>query len=251
MSDNQNNIIRRECLLSAHSLTKKYNSAYVVKDVDLDVYPGEIVGLLGPNGAGKTTFFYMITGLIPADSGSIKIDGSDVTKMPMYRRARLGISYLPQEASIFRGLTVEENILAVLEVHEQDKKKRRERLESLLSEFKITKLRYVLAPLLSGGERRRLEIARSLVSSPSYILLDEPFAGVDPVAVSDIQFLIRDLAARGIGVLITDHNVHETLNLIDRAYIIHAGGVLAHGTVKEIIDNKDVRRLYLGNKFTF
>ncbi|AKK20037.1 LPS export ABC transporter ATP-binding protein [Candidatus Liberibacter africanus] len=249
MRESQHSNMVQENCLSARSLTKKYNSAYVVKNVDLDVKTGEIVGLLGPNGAGKTTFFYMITGLISADNGSIKIDGNDVTQMPMYRRARFGISYLPQESSIFRGLTVEENILAALEVHEKDPKKRRERLDYLLEEFKITELRHVLAPLLSGGQRRRVEIARSLVSCPSYILLDEPFSGVDPVAVSDIQTLIRGLAARGIGVLITDHNVYETLKLIDRAYIIHAGGVLAHGTVKEIIDNQDVRRLYLGDRF--
>ncbi|ACT57217.1 MAG: LPS export ABC transporter ATP-binding protein [Candidatus Liberibacter asiaticus] len=251
MPEFQENRASKDSLLSACSLTKKYNSVYVVKGVDLYVKPGEIVGLLGPNGAGKTTFFYMMTGLICADSGSIKIDGNDITKMPMYRRARLGISYLPQEASIFRGLTVEENILAVLEVYEKDKKKRHEKLDSLLKEFNITKWRHVLAPLLSGGQRRRLEIARSLVSFPSYILLDEPFAGVDPVAISDIHVLIRDLASRGIGILITDHNVHEILTLIDRAYIIHAGGVLAHGTVQEIIDNQDVRRLYLGDRFAF
>ncbi|MBL0848673.1 MAG: LPS export ABC transporter ATP-binding protein [Candidatus Liberibacter ctenarytainae] len=244
-------ISKQEDLLSVRSLTKKYNSKYVVKDVDLDVRSGEIVGLLGPNGAGKTTCFYMITGLIPPDSGSIMLDGNNVTKMPMYMRARLGIGYLPQEASIFRGLTVEGNILAVLEIYEKDKKKRYERLNILLEEFKISDLRHVLAPLLSGGQRRRLEMARTLVSCPSYILLDEPFAGVDPVAISDIQALIRDLTARGIGVLITDHNVHETLNLIDRAYIIHGGGVLAHGAVEEIINNEDVRRLYLGNKFSF
>ncbi|MEG8098912.1 LPS export ABC transporter ATP-binding protein [Candidatus Liberibacter brunswickensis] len=250
MQCKHSNVLQESCL-SARSLTKKYNSSYVVKNIGLDVNPGEIVGLLGPNGAGKTTLFYMITGLIAVDNGFIKIDGHDVTKMPMYRRARFGISYLPQEASIFRGLTVEENILAVLELYEKDKNKRRERLDCLLKEFNIVKLRYVLAPLLSGGQRRRVEIARSLVSCPSYILLDEPFSGVDPVAIFDIQVLIRDLASRGIGVLITDHNVYETLKLIDRAYIIHAGEVLANGTVKDIVDNKDVRSLYLGNKFEF
>ncbi|MBY7649140.1 MAG: LPS export ABC transporter ATP-binding protein [Candidatus Liberibacter europaeus] len=243
--------LQQENVLSVRSLAKKYNDEYIVKDVDLDVRPGEIVGLLGPNGAGKTTCFYMITGLISADIGSIKIDGNDVTQMPMYRRSRLGISYLPQEASIFRGLTVEENILAVLEVHEKDQKKRYERLNLLLEEFKLSELRHLLAPLLSGGQRRRLEIARSLVNHPSYVLLDEPFAGVDPVAIFDIQNLIRDLVARGIGILITDHNVYETLSLINRAYIINAGRVLAHGTVSDIVNNEDVRRFYLGDRFSF
>ncbi|AHA27587.1 LPS export ABC transporter ATP-binding protein [Candidatus Liberibacter americanus] len=242
--------IHQERCLSVRSLSKKSNDSYIVKDFDLDVFPGEIVGLLGPNGAGKTTCFYMITGLISSDSGSINIDGNNVTKLPMYRRARLGISYLPQESSIFRGLTVEQNILAVLEMHEKDKKKRFERLDSILEEFKITEFRHLLSPLLSGGQRRRLEIARSLISYPSYILLDEPFAGVDPVAVSDIQSLIKDLSDRGIGVLITDHNVYETLNLINRAYIIHSGKVLAHGEVNDIVNNEDVRRFYLGNGFS-
>lgn len=243
--------LHQERRLSVRSLSKKYNDSYIVKDFDLDIAPGEIVGLLGPNGAGKTTCFYMITGLVASDSGSIDIDGNNVTKLPMYRRARLGISYLPQEASIFRGLTVEQNLLAILEIHEKDKKKRFERLDYLLEEFKIAEFRHILAPLLSGGQRRRLEIARSLISYPSYILLDEPFAGVDPVAISDIQILIKDLASRGIGVLITDHNVYETLNLIDRAYIIHSGKVLAHGAVNDIVNNEDVRRLYLGNRFSF
>ncbi|WP_310649475.1 LPS export ABC transporter ATP-binding protein [Candidatus Liberibacter sp.] len=242
--------MQHENLLSARSLTKIYRSEYIVRDVSLDVKPGEIIGLLGPNGAGKTTCFYMITGLVPVDSGVIEIDGNDATKMPMYRRARFGVGYLPQEASIFRGLTVEQNILAVLEMHEKDKKKRHERLNILLEEFKIEGLRSLPALVLSGGQRRRLEIARALASSPRYILLDEPFAGIDPIAICDIQNLVRDLTARGIGVLITDHNVQETLNLIDRAYIIHAGEVLAHGTVEDIVSNADVRRLYLGQKFT-
>jgi lipopolysaccharide export system ATP-binding protein len=208
------------------------------------------VGLLGPNGAGKTTCFYMITGLVPVDSGKIAINGNDVTTMPMYRRARLGVGYLPQEASIFRGLTVEENIRAVLEVHEPDSAKRSRKLDELLEEFHIAQLRKSPAVALSGGERRRLEIARALATDPTFMLLDEPFAGVDPISVSDIQNLVRHLTARGIGVLITDHNVRETLGLIDRAYIIHAGEVLTHGRADDIVNNPDVRRLYLGNNFS-
>ena len=236
--------------LIARGLTKSYKGRKVVNGVSIGVRGGEAVGLLGPNGAGKTTCFYMVTGLIPVDKGSIEIDGYDVTQMPMYRRARLGIGYLPQEASIFRGLTVESNIRAVLEVVEKDRKERERALDALLDEFHISHLRKAPAISLSGGERRRLEIARALASKPHYMLLDEPFAGIDPIAVADIQQLVRHLTARGIGVLITDHNVRETLGLIDRAYIIHAGEVLTHGHPSEIVRNADVRRLYLGESFT-
>ncbi len=235
--------------LTIRSVVKSFKKRMVVRGVSLDLARGEAVGLLGPNGAGKTTVFYMITGLIPADEGSIKIDGRDVTKLPMYRRARLGIGYLPQEASIFRGLTVEENILAVLEMVEPDKKERQRQLDGLLEEFRITRLRKSPSMRLSGGERRRVEIARSLASRPSFMLLDEPFAGIDPIAVGDIRALVRHLTERGIGVLITDHNVRETLDLVSRAYIIHDGSVLTHGTAHEIINNEDVRRVYLGDQF--
>ncbi|RAK34053.1 lipopolysaccharide export system ATP-binding protein [Falsochrobactrum ovis] len=236
--------------LVARGLSKSYRGRQVVNGVSFGVRSGEAVGILGPNGAGKTTCFYMVTGLVAADSGSIEIDGFDVTSMPMYRRSRLGIGYLPQEASIFRGLSVENNIKAVLEVVEKDRKKRAEELDALLDEFHISHLRKAPAISLSGGERRRLEIARALASRPNFMLLDEPFAGVDPIAVSDIQQLVRHLTSRGIGVLITDHNVRETLGLIDRAYIIHAGQVLTHGRPAEIVANPDVRRLYLGDQFT-
>jgi lipopolysaccharide export system ATP-binding protein len=235
--------------LTADNVKKSYKGRMVVKGVSLAVGRGESVGLLGPNGAGKTTVFYMITGLVAADSGVITIDGEDVTLLPMYRRARLGIGYLPQEASIFRGLSVEENIMAVLELVEPDKRRRREQLDALLEEFKITRLRKSPSIALSGGERRRCEIARALASRPSFILLDEPFAGIDPIAVGDIQELVRHLTDRGIGVLITDHNVRETLSLIDRAYIIYDGQVLTQGNPSEIIENEDVRRVYLGDMF--
>lgn len=236
--------------LVARGLCKSYRGRQVVNGVSFGVRAGEAVGILGPNGAGKTTCFYMVTGLVPADAGSIEIDGFDVTSMPMYRRSRLGIGYLPQEASIFRGLSVENNIKAVLEVVEKDRSKRASELDALLEEFHIAHLRKAPAISLSGGERRRLEIARALASRPNFMLLDEPFAGVDPIAVSDIQQLVRHLTSRGIGVLITDHNVRETLGLIDRAYIIHAGQVLTHGRPAEIVANPDVRRLYLGDQFT-
>ncbi|MEX0345654.1 MAG: LPS export ABC transporter ATP-binding protein [Rhizobiaceae bacterium] len=236
--------------LVARGISKSFKGRRVVNGVSFGVRAGEAVGILGPNGAGKTTCFYMVTGLIPADEGTIEIDGNDVTGMPMYRRARLGIGYLPQEASIFRGLTVENNIRAVLEIAERDKAEREKRLDSLLDEFHIAHLRKAPAISLSGGERRRLEIARALASDPNFMLLDEPFAGVDPIAVADIQELVRHLTARGIGVLITDHNVRETLGLIDRAYIIHAGELLTHGRPDEIVGNEDVRRLYLGQGFT-
>lgn len=235
--------------LTVHQVEKSYRNRKVVKGVSLAVGRGESVGLLGPNGAGKTTVFYMITGLVPADAGSIYIDGRDATRLPMYRRARLGIGYLPQEASIFRGLSVEQNIMAVLELVEPDRRKRREKLDSLLEEFNITRLRKSPSIALSGGERRRCEIARALASGPSYMLLDEPFAGIDPIAVGDIQELVRHLTQRGIGVLITDHNVRETLSLIDRAYIIYDGQVLTQGHPQDIVNNEDVRRVYLGDMF--
>jgi lipopolysaccharide export system ATP-binding protein len=236
-------------ILAVKGLKKSYRARTVVHDAALHVRNGEAVGLLGPNGAGKTTIFYMITGLVAADCGVINLNGHDITHLPMYRRARLGIGYLPQEASIFRGLNVEDNIRAVLEVAEPNRKKREMQLDSLLEEFNITRLRKSPSIALSGGERRRCEIARALASQPSFMLLDEPFAGIDPIAVGDIQNLVRHLTKRGIGVLITDHNVRETLGLIDRAYIIHSGRVLTEGTPDEIVANEDVRRLYLGEDF--
>ena len=235
--------------LTAYDVKKSYRKRIVVKGVSLAVGRGESVGLLGPNGAGKTTVFYMITGLVAADDGRITLDGENVTMLPMYQRARLGVGYLPQEASIFRGLTVEQNIMAVLELIEPDRKQRKEQLDSLLEEFSIARLRKSPALALSGGERRRCEIARALASRPSFMLLDEPFAGIDPIAVGDIQQLVRHLTERGIGVLITDHNVRETLSLIDRAYIIYDGQVLTQGKPSEIISNEDVRRVYLGDMF--
>jgi lipopolysaccharide export system ATP-binding protein len=239
----------RRALLSVHSVEKSFVGRKVVRGVSLYVRKGEAVGLLGPNGAGKTTVFYMITGLIKADDGRIELDGCDVTYLPMYQRARLGIGYLPQEASIFRGLTVEENIRAVLEVIEPDRKRRERDLDALLEEFNIARLRKTAAIALSGGERRRVEIARALATRPNYMLLDEPFAGIDPIAVGDIQALVRHLTNRGIGVLITDHNVRETLGLTDRAYIIYSGEVLMEGRADDIVNNPDVRRLYLGEEF--
>jgi len=236
--------------LVAHELGKSYRGKPVVRDASLAVARGEAVGLLGPNGAGKTTMFYMITGLVRADHGTIELDGHDVTHMPMYRRARLGIGYLPQETSIFRGLTVAGNIRAVLEVVEPDKNQREELLEALLEEFHISHLRDASAISLSGGERRRCEIARALASRPAFMLLDEPFTGVDPIAVGDIQALVRHLTGLGIGVLITDHNVRETLGLIDRAYIIHSGEVLFEGRPSDIVASPEVRRLYLGEQFS-
>jgi lipopolysaccharide export system ATP-binding protein len=236
--------------LVAWGLAKSYRRRPVVRDVALMLNRGEAVGLLGPNGAGKTTVFYMITGLVPADGGSILLDGHDITGYPMYRRARLGIGYLPQEASVFRGLSVENNIRAVLELVERDRDRREAELDALLDEFGLTGLRRQPALALSGGERRRVEIARALASRPSFMLLDEPFAGVDPIAVGDIQALVRHLTARGIGVLITDHNVRETLGLIDRAYILHSGTVLVEGRPEDIIADPDARRVYLGEQFT-
>ena len=236
-------------VLAVHHLRKYYKARRVVEDVSMSVRRGEVVGLLGPNGAGKTTLFYMITGLIRPDSGRIELDGHDVTRLPMYRRARLGIGYLPQEASIFRGLSVEDNIRAVLEIIEPSKHKRAAELEALLEEFDIQRLRKSPSIALSGGERRRCEIARALAGRPSFMLLDEPFAGIDPIAVGDIQLLVQHLKQRGIGVLITDHNVRETLGLIDRAYIVHAGRVLVEGAPAKIVEDPNVRRYYLGEGF--
>lgn len=235
--------------LSIRHIRKSYKRRPVIRDVSLHLNRGEVVALLGPNGCGKTTTFYTIAGLVTPESGQVMIDGRDVTALPMYRRAQLGIGYLPQEVSIFRGLSVEDNILAVLEIREPDRHKRRERLEELLSEFSITHLRRAPALALSGGERRRVEIARCLAADPKYLLLDEPFAGVDPIAVGEIRHLVHDLKSRGIGVLITDHNVRETLGLIDRAYIAHSGRILTEGTPEEIVANPEARRLYLGEDF--
>jgi lipopolysaccharide export system ATP-binding protein len=235
--------------LAVHGVEKSFAGRKVVRGASLYVGRGEAVGLLGPNGAGKTTIFYMVTGLIKADRGRIELDGHDITPLPMYQRARLGIGYLPQEASIFRGLTVEENIRAVLEAVEPNAKRREADLNSLLEEFNIARLRKTPSIALSGGERRRVEIARSLATRPSYMLLDEPFAGIDPIAVGDIQALVRHLTQRGIGVLITDHNVRETLGLTDRAYIIYSGEVLMEGRTDDIVRDPEVRRLYLGEEF--
>jgi lipopolysaccharide export system ATP-binding protein len=242
-------LLRRPGFLAVHSVEKSFGTRQVVRGVSIYVRRGEAVGLLGPNGAGKTTVFYMITGLIKADRGAIELDGHDVTQLPMYQRARLGIGYLPQEASIFRGLSVEQNIRAVLEVVEPSRRKRERELDALLDEFNITRLRKSPSIALSGGERRRVEIARALATRPNYMLLDEPFAGIDPIAVGDIQDLVRHLTNRGIGVLITDHNVRETLGLTDRAYIVYAGEILTEGNPDEIVANPDVRRLYLGEEF--
>ncbi len=235
--------------LSVENLGKRYEGRPVVRGVSLSIQRGEVVGLLGPNGAGKTTCFYIITGLIRPDYGTIFLNEQDITELPMYRRARLGLGYLPQEASIFRGLTVEQNIRAVLEVVEKSFPRREELLEELLGEFSITHLRRTPSLALSGGERRRVEIARTLASKPDFILLDEPLAGIDPIATNDIRDLIKHLKERGIGVMITDHNVRETLDIVDRAYIIHDGMVLMDGTPADIVGNEDVRRVYLGDRF--
>jgi lipopolysaccharide export system ATP-binding protein len=235
--------------LRVTNLRKSYRKRPVIRDVSMELHRGEVVALLGPNGSGKTTCFYTIAGLVSAEGGSVSIDGRDVTGLPMYRRAKLGIGYLPQEVSIFRGLSVEDNILAILEIAEDDHTRRRERLEELLSEFSITHLRQAPAVALSGGERRRVEIARCLAANPRYLLLDEPFAGVDPIAVGDIRHLVADLKTRGIGVLITDHNVRETLEIVDRAYILHDGKVLMSGTSDEVVRDENVRRVYLGQNF--
>ena len=235
--------------LQVRNLRKSYKKRLVIRDVSISLGRGEVVALLGPNGSGKTTTFYEIAGLITPEAGQVLIDGRDVTSLPMYRRARLGIGYLPQEMSIFRGLSVGDNILAVLEIAEPDRHKRRERLEELLSEFSITHIRAAPALALSGGERRRVEIARCLAANPLYLLLDEPFAGVDPIAVAEIRHLVQDLKSRGIGVLITDHNVREALDIVDRAYILHDGKVLMTGTADEIVRDEMVRRVYLGENF--
>lgn len=235
--------------LEVRSLRKSYRRRPVIRDVSLRLARGEVVALLGPNGSGKTTCFYNIAGLIRPDAGYVILDGKDVTGLPMYRRARLGIGYLPQEASIFRGLTVEGNIMAVLEIAEPDPYRRRERLEELLGDFSIEHLRQAPALALSGGERRRCEIARCLAADPKYLLLDEPFAGVDPIAVSEIRALVSHLKQRGIGVLITDHNVRETLEIVNRAYILHGGTVLMSGTAEEVVHDENVRRVYLGQHF--
>jgi lipopolysaccharide export system ATP-binding protein len=248
--DNGRRPLQNEERLIVDGVKKTFKKRMVVKGVSVNLRRGESVGLLGPNGAGKTTVFYMITGLIKPDEGRVFIDGYDVTKLSMYRRARLGIGYLPQEASIFRGLSVEDNIMAVLEVTEPSRKERKRRLDELLEEFKIGRLRKSPSIALSGGERRRCEIARSLASRPAYMLLDEPFAGIDPIAIGDIRTLVRHLTDRGIGVLITDHNVRETLDLIDRAYIIYDGRVLIEGTPAEVIANEEVKRVYLGDMFS-
>jgi lipopolysaccharide export system ATP-binding protein len=243
-------LVEKNSGLTIRNLGKTYGRRPVVRNVSLSLQRGEAVGLLGPNGAGKTTCFYMITGLVTPDYGSIYIDGTDITNLPMYRRARLGIGYLPQEASIFRGLTVEQNIMAVLEVSEESPERRRTLCDELLAEFSITHLRKSPAIALSGGERRRAEIARALAGRPSFILLDEPLAGIDPIAISDVRDLVKHLKDRGIGVLITDHNVRETLDVIDRAYIIHDGSVLMEGTPSDIVNNHEVRRVYLGERFS-
>jgi lipopolysaccharide export system ATP-binding protein len=235
--------------LEVRSIAKAYDRRAVLHDVSLDVHRGEVVGLLGPNGAGKTTCFYSVMGLVKPDSGRIFLDGQDITELPMYRRAILGLGYLPQETSIFRGLTVEQNIMAVLEVAEPDRNARRERLERLLGEFGLTGLRDAAAMSLSGGERRRCEIARALAAEPSIMLLDEPFAGIDPISIADIRELVRELKKRDIGVLITDHNVRETLDIVDRACIIYDGQVLFAGTPEALVADQEVRRLYLGESF--
>ena len=231
------------------NLRKSYKNRLIIRDVTLDLARGEVVGLLGPNGSGKTTSFYAIAGLIIPEAGQVIIDGQDVTGLPMYRRARLGIGYLPQEMSIFRGLSVEDNILAILDISVKDGHKRRERLEELLSDFSIEHLRRAPALALSGGERRRVEIARCLAANPRYLLLDEPFAGVDPISVGDIRNLVTELKTRGIGVLITDHNVRETLEIVDRAYILHEGTMLMSGSPGDVVQNENVRRVYLGDNF--
>jgi lipopolysaccharide export system ATP-binding protein len=235
--------------LSAKNISKKYGKKTVIRDISFEIKQGEVVGLLGPNGAGKTTCFYMIVGLVKVGQGNVFIDDLDITKMPIYQRARLGIGYLPQEASIFRGMNVEDNIYAILEITESDKIKRQARLEELLQEFSITHIRKSHALSLSGGERRRVEIARALAANPSFILLDEPFAGIDPIAVNDIRLMVSHLTSKNIGVLITDHNVRETLSIVDRAYIVYDGMILTSGSKEEVINNEEVKKVYLGNDF--
>ena len=235
--------------LKISHLRKSYRKKLVIRDFSMELNRGEVVALLGPNGSGKTTTFYAVAGLVSPEGGTVTLDGTDVTALPMYRRAQMGIGYLPQEMSIFRGLSVQDNILAILDITEKDRHIRLERLEELLSEFSIEHMRRAPALALSGGERRRVEIARSLAANPKYLLLDEPFAGVDPISVGDIRSLVADLKKRGIGVLITDHNVRETLEIVDRAYILHDGQVLMSGTPQDVVQNENVRRVYLGNNF--
>lgn len=235
--------------LRAKNLSKKYGKKTVIHDISFEIKQGEVVGLLGPNGAGKTTCFYMVVGLVDVGQGDIFIDDLDITDMPMYQRARLGVGYLPQEASIFRGMTVEDNIYSILEIAESNNFKRKERLEELLEEFSIGHIRKSHALALSGGERRRVEIARALATNPSFILLDEPFAGIDPIAVNDIRLMVSHLTSKNIGVLITDHNVRETLSIVDRAYIVYDGGILTSGSKEEIVNNKEVKKVYLGEDF--
>jgi lipopolysaccharide export system ATP-binding protein len=243
-------LIRDNPGLSAQNIGKHFKKRPVLRDVSIQVQRGEVVGLLGPNGAGKTTCFYIMTGLLPADYGTVSLDGEDITDLPMYRRARLGVGYLPQEASIFRGLSVANNIRSILEVTEPIRENREAMLEELLAEFSITHLARTPAMALSGGERRRVEIARALASRPQFMLLDEPLAGIDPIAIGDIRDLVLHLKDRGIGVLITDHNVRETLEIVDRAYILHDGHVLMEGAPSEIVSHEDVRRVYLGERFS-
>ena len=235
--------------LRIEHLRKSYRTKVVIRDFSMHLNRGEVVALLGPNGSGKTTTFYSVAGLVTPEGGKVTVDGTDVTTLPMYRRAQLGIGYLPQEMSIFRGLSVQDNISAILDITIKHRQKRRERLEELLSEFSIEHLRRASAMALSGGERRRVEIARCLAADPNYLLLDEPFAGVDPISVGDIRHLVSDLKKRGIGVLITDHNVRETLEIVDRAYILHDGKVLMSGSPEEVVQNENVRRVYLGENF--
>jgi lipopolysaccharide export system ATP-binding protein len=235
--------------LSVTSLSKAYNKRLVVRNISMSVHRGEAVGLLGPNGAGKTTVFYMVVGLVQPDIGTISLEGQDITSLPMYRRARMGIGYLPQEASIFRGMNVQENILSVLEVFEPDRGRQKQMLNDLMSEFRISHLRRVSALALSGGERRRLEVARALATRPRYILLDEPLAGLDPLAVDEVRELIGHLKHRQIGVFVTDHNVREMLDIVDRAYVMHEGHLLMEGRPEEVVTHESVRRIYLGESF--
>jgi lipopolysaccharide export system ATP-binding protein len=236
--------------LQARALMKSYGRRHVVRGLDIDVQPGEVVGLLGPNGAGKSTSFHMIVGLIRPESGQIMLAGNDITGQPMYRRARLGIGYLAQEPSIFRRLTVEENLMAVLQMRSADTKAQQEKADKLLNELGLTSLRRQEAATLSGGEKRRCEVARALATDPQFLLLDEPFVGIDPLAVDDLQVVVKKLKARGIGVLVTDHNVRETLEIVDRAYIMYEGRVLTHGNAQELLSNPEARRVYLGERFS-
>ena len=242
-------VLKNDTGLQVTGLRKSYRKRIIIHDISLELRRGEVVALLGPNGSGKTTTFYSIAGLTSSDGGQVKIDGMDVTTMPMYRRARMGLSYLPQETSIFRGLNVEDNIKSILDISTPLKSERQAKLEKLLSDFRIEHLRRTPALALSGGERRRVEIARALATDPKYILLDEPFAGVDPISVNDVRNLVSELKTRGIGVLITDHNVRDTLKIVDRAYILHDGRVIVSGLPEDVVNNDNVRRVYLGNDF--